>query len=109
MLAWPLRGRGSLPLHSLLGRILLLRFAFRSLHLGDAGVQPVEVGSPNRRPLPREILRLFVFPMVVRGRFDVDGGGCVVVVVELFFDDDGDPANEGWVPDGVNGARRYEL
>ena len=75
VLAWPLRVRGSLPLHALLPRILLLLFALRSLHLGDAGAQPVEVGSPNRRPLPREILGLFVFPMVVRGRFDVDGGG----------------------------------
>ena len=75
VLAWPLRARGSLPLHALLRHVLLLLFALRSLHLGDAGVQPVEVRSPNRRPLPREILRLFVFLVVVRGRFDVDGGG----------------------------------
>ena len=75
VLAWPLRGRGSLPLHSLLGRIVFLLFAFRSLHLGDAGVQPVEVGSPNRRPLPREILRLFVFPWSSAGGSTLTAGG----------------------------------
>ena len=107
MLAWPLRARASLPLHALLRRILLLLFALRYLHLGDAGVQPAEVGSPNRRHLPCEILRLFVFIVVVRGRFDVDGGG-IVVVVGLFLDDDG-VLVQGWVPDGGHGARRYEL
>ena len=109
VLAWPLRGRGSLPLHALLRRILLLLFAFRSLHLSDAGAQPAEVGSPNRRHLPCEILRLFVFPMVVRGRFDVAGGGLVLIIVGLFLDDDWDPARQVWAPGGGHGARRYEL
>ena len=108
VLAWPLRGRGSLPLHSLLRRILL------SSSLSDPSISAMlarsrsRSGSPNRRHLPCEILRLFVFPMVVRGRFDVDGGG-VVVVVGLFLDDDGVPVQQVWVPDGAHGARRYEL
>ena len=109
VLAWPLRGRGSLPLRPLLRRILLLISALRSLHLGDAGAQPAEVGSPNRRHLPCEILGLFVFLVVVRGRFDVDGGGLVVVVVGLFLDDDGISAQEDRAPGGGHGARRYEL
>ena len=130
VLAWPLRGRGSLPLRALLRRLLLLLFALRYLHLGDAGVQPAEVRSPNRRHLPCEILRLIVFLGVVRGRFDVDsgvvvvvvvglfldddgfdvdGGGLVVVVVGLFLDDDGVPVQQVWAPDGAHGARRYEL
>ena len=109
VLAWPLRGRGSLPLHALLRRILLLLFALRSLHLGDADAQPAEVRSPNRRHLPCEILRLFVFPMVVRGRFDVAGGGLVVMIVGLFLDDDGISARQVWAPGGGHGARRYEL
>ena len=48
-------------------------------------------------------------PIVVRGRFDVDGGGLVVVVVGLFLDDDGVLVQEVWTPDGAHGARRYEL
>ena len=109
VLARPLRVRASLPLRPLLPRILLLHFAFRSLHLGDAGVQPVEVRSPNRRHPPREILGLFVLLVVVRGRFDVDGGVVVVFVVGLFLDDDGISAQEDWAPGGGHGARRYEL
>ena len=53
VLAWPLCGRGSLPLRPLARRVLLL-FARPSLNLGDDGAQLVEVGLPNRRhPPPR--------------------------------------------------------
>ena len=57
MLAWPLRGRASLPLRALVRPIAIIRLdisldVIRALHLGDDREQLVEVGLPNRRHLP---------------------------------------------------------